>query len=119
MRKLDLGTPSEELVDGYLSEIAKAYGVPFTSTFFKNQPEVLLSVISAIISHSNFQKKDAEEEGTEEGRAEKTDGNTVTPSEKTTKEDGGAGSEPKLPSPPALVDEFELLSQRFAALKKR
>lgn len=30
MRKLDLGTPSEELVNGYLSEIAKAYGVKWS-----------------------------------------------------------------------------------------
>lgn len=30
MRKLDLGTPSEQLVNGYLSEIAKAYGVKWS-----------------------------------------------------------------------------------------
>ncbi|KAF6754308.1 regulator of Vps4 activity in the MVB pathway-domain-containing protein [Ephemerocybe angulata] len=30
MRKLDLGTPSEALVNGYLAEIARAYGVPWS-----------------------------------------------------------------------------------------
>ncbi|TFK26714.1 DUF292-domain-containing protein [Coprinopsis marcescibilis] len=109
MSKLDLATPSAALVDAYIGEIAKAYGVPW-------KPEAQES-----------QDDDSAEGGVKE-KAEEGSEKPDHPADDTTETKASKG--PTLPSvpssqaktsppPPSEEDEFELLSKRFADLKKR
>ena len=99
VRKLVAETPSAELVDAYLTEIAKAYNVKYVSEF------------------STPAAKSEDDEDTGDGGEKASKGQTDTDEKKR---DTTAGSKPtpaKAPSPPK--DEFEALQERFAALKKR
>lgn len=99
VRKLVVETPSAELVDAYLTEIAKAYNVKYISEF--NTPPA----------------KAEDDENASDG-GEKASKDQTDMDEK--KADTAVGSKPspaKAPSPPK--DEFEALQERFAALKKR
>ncbi|KAF5323464.1 hypothetical protein D9611_005507 [Ephemerocybe angulata] len=110
MRKLDLGTPSEALVNGYLAEIARAYGVPWSPP-------------------GESEAKDEDADNTDPAAAEGPDLEKATEAKGSPTSDGaktGTASTPQsapAPSPPPAKqtpkDEFEALSERFAALKKR
>jgi len=114
-KKLVVFTPAPELVDAYLAEIAKGYGVKWTPPTRGDGDD------------------DGGDGGVEESTAEKT---PAAPSpmsaEKISAEARSAGVRtPKLPDlppteeddgspgPPAPADEFEALAKRFEALKKR
>jgi len=111
MKKLVLSTPSPELVDAYLFEIAKGYGVNWTPP--KKEGDV--------------EPKETERE--EKGIDEKKDKEEVLGSVKAKVE--ADVKVPKLPDIPPTedpepkgkeekpMDEFEALAKRFEALKKR
>lgn len=100
VRKLVVETPSAELVDAYLTEIAKAYNVKYVSEF------------------STSEAKSEDDEDTSDG-GEKASKNQADSDEKKGDTAKGGKKPPpaKAPSPPK--DEFEALHERFAALKKR
>ena len=57
VRKLDMSTPSPELVDAYLTEIAKAYNVEWTATSISGQengPEGEIKVSLVVHSQHSF-----------------------------------------------------------------
>ncbi|KAF9011051.1 regulator of Vps4 activity in the MVB pathway-domain-containing protein [Cyathus striatus] len=117
-RKLVVATPSKELVDAYLNEIAKSYGVPWSAT-----------PVSTDV---------AEDGGVTDSAV---DVNPTSPTSNDASKEPSSESTPKLPSPPANAkeqvtyvkntsssrpsqspppeDEFEALARRFADLKKR
>ncbi|KAJ7597376.1 DUF292-domain-containing protein [Mycena floridula] len=108
-RKLDLSssTPSPELVDGYMSEIAKGYGVAWSpraneEASKEDVPEVDVKESPETFSATSEQlpvtKASEEEDGTKAGAA------ITSPTQDNADVD---------------VDSFEALSKRFAALKKR
>ncbi|KIK70474.1 hypothetical protein GYMLUDRAFT_209650 [Collybiopsis luxurians FD-317 M1] len=116
VRKLSAATPSPELVNAYLAEITKAYGVPWTSTDGGDGPEgdVKVSAAKSDIPLPDFKAEAASTlltpklpdiPSTEEAN-EKVD---------STKE--GSKSPVTKPAPPE--DDFDVLAKRFAALKKR
>jgi len=125
MSKLVTGTPSEQLVNAYLEEIAKAYEVDWTS-------EALLDNINA---------PDYDGDGLDGGglKAPKADGQLeptlpadpaikiVSPSSKAAGKPSVPPSlpptedekAPTKPVPPEDDDDVDALQRRFAALKKR
>jgi vacuolar protein sorting-associated protein IST1 len=125
VRKLDMSTPSSELVDGYLTEIAKAYSVEWAPITKSAQdgagPEggVKDTEKSVIQTHEN--------EVTNEPAAESTnsppiEGNSrdpkdgTSPSQRTSLK--GSAAPPYTPEP-VDEDDFEALARRFNELKKR
>ncbi|KAF9531823.1 regulator of Vps4 activity in the MVB pathway-domain-containing protein [Crepidotus variabilis] len=108
MTKLTTTTPSAELVDAYLTEIAKAYGVPWSASGPIEIPEAVTD------------EKKADDSGSVEGQKDnedvkaKTEISPSNPDLPTLSQDT---KKPTSPDPPE--DEFDLLSKRFAALKKR
>ncbi|KJA28624.1 hypothetical protein HYPSUDRAFT_34079 [Hypholoma sublateritium FD-334 SS-4] len=114
--KLSVDTPPPALVDGYLKEIAKAYGVPFSIP-----GEEIVEVADedqAVIDHNKDVKQSEDSDD-----VKRTEKSTEVPNAKSTstipseplKTD--AKNIPASSSPPE--DEFDLLSKRFAQLKKR
>jgi len=115
MKKLVLSTPSSELVDGYLFEIAKGYGINWSP------PRPLVKEDGGDAESKEAEKEAKVWEGNEKeevlsnvkARVEADvkvpklpDMPPVEGGEATTKEEG-------------VVDEFEALARRFEALKKR
>ncbi|KAH9837323.1 DUF292-domain-containing protein [Rhodofomes roseus] len=114
-KKLVVFTPAPELVDAYLAEIAKGYGVKWTAP-----------------SSTSDSDDTGGEGGVKESSMEKTPAaQSPMSAEKISAEARSAGVRtPKLPElpptedddepkAPAPVDEFEALAKRFEALKKR
>ncbi|KAJ6601409.1 regulator of Vps4 activity in the MVB pathway-domain-containing protein [Mycena vulgaris] len=133
VRKLGNATPSTELVDAYLSEIAKAYGVDWTPL-----PAYQESGSSVAAPDGDSQQASAVVGGEEKEPISNSDEPTGTlklpaippveggGKEKKPTEDGkpksGSNALKKAsPSPPDAPeeDEFDALAKRFAALKKR
>ncbi|KAJ7610924.1 DUF292-domain-containing protein [Roridomyces roridus] len=108
-RKLGHNTPSPELVDAYLTEIAKGYGVdwaPKLPAYAEAQEETGAAV----------QASGEEEEGKESTTAiSESLSTTVAPAEKATEDIKKAPPY----EPEEEEDEFTSLTKRFAALKKR
>ena len=108
VKKLVIATPSSELVDAYLTEIARAYGVPWRAPGQEIDGDAeggtkacffLLDQVSTLM--------DLQVQGESEGK------------ESTETCEGGAASSSS-PAPPAVEeDPFEALSKRFDALKRR
>jgi vacuolar protein sorting-associated protein IST1 len=90
VKKLIVETPSPELVDAYLTEISKAYGVKYTSS------------TSIPLNQGNGNGGD--------GDVKEGDPQADTTEEKVPK---------TAPAPPPPKDDFDLLQERFAALKNR
>jgi len=113
MGKLTVATPAPDLVDAYLREIAKAYGVPWTtpdepravSPEEEGEPKVTTDKDTTPPSKSSETKAENDQSNSQQAAS-------VTP------EPSKVGDTKKSQSPPA-EDEFELLSKRFAELKKR
>ncbi|KIM70086.1 hypothetical protein SCLCIDRAFT_1207383 [Scleroderma citrinum Foug A] len=118
MKKLSVGAPSPELVEAYLTEIAKGYGVKWTPRTFTAETEVPESGPS----------KDATPEAPSRGPSEPLPAYS---------EQGGKPGAPKLPDIPPTEgenekrtqsipsipkdgpeDDFDVLTRRFHALKK-
>ncbi|PPQ90948.1 hypothetical protein CVT25_008259 [Psilocybe cyanescens] len=114
MSKLNNATPAPALVDAYIREITKAYGVPWSSLDDLNPASV-----------EEEDLKDGEkEDSTPSDPSEKKNEEAKTKDQATTSvipEPSKAADAKKhsaSPAPP-VEDEFELLSKRFAELKKR
>ncbi|KAI3622582.1 hypothetical protein WG66_015912 [Moniliophthora roreri] len=125
VRKLEVLTPSPELVDAYMAEIAKAYGVDYTPGMPKSQ------------ASENDGKGEPEgdvKEPAESGQT--TESITINlpeskeasagpklpdipPTEDEPKEAKSGIKAAKSPPPPPPEDDFDALTKRFAALKKR
>jgi len=128
-RKLTVATPSAELVDAYLTEIAKAYSVNW-------------SVVQLHPADSD----DTPDGGATESTEEKAGSSDTIPKASTASSSAGGRRTPKLPDIPPTEDEveakgkpaakaksptpppvykappeddFEALTRRFEALKKR
>ncbi|EAU92278.2 hypothetical protein CC1G_00497 [Coprinopsis cinerea okayama7 len=121
VKKLVIATPSSQLVDAYLTEIAKAYGVSWRppgqeddheggddggvkvgDSYIENALCPLMSIVAQV-------EKDIKEE-------------TDTPETDTAslKLPSVSNSRPKSqPAPSQEEDEYDALAKRFAALKKR
>jgi len=128
-RKLTIATPSAELVDAYLTEIAKAYGVKWSP-----------------VPTSTVDNHDGPDGETKESAEEKVNSPESFPKANTSDTAGPSTGAPKLPdipptedaeakgkpaattkssTPPPVYnkappeDDFEALTRRFEALKKR
>ncbi|KZT72956.1 DUF292-domain-containing protein [Daedalea quercina L-15889] len=129
-KKLVVFTPASELVDAYLSEIAKGYGVkwapPTTGdsddaggeggakvSLSKSNPESTTEKTPATPSPMSAEKISAEARSAGVRTPKLPD---LPPTEEG---DGSSGAGPKAPEAPPPVDEFEALAKRFEALKKR
>ncbi|KAJ7897308.1 regulator of Vps4 activity in the MVB pathway-domain-containing protein [Mycena olivaceomarginata] len=128
MRKLGNATPSTELVDAYLHEIAKAYGVAWapplpaysadaagdpadTSAVGEDEKELVST--SNPDEPANTLKLPAIPPVEGEGKEKK-------PTEDNKPKSGSTAPKKGSPSPPdEPEDEFDALAKRFAALKKR
>ncbi|TRM61524.1 regulator of Vps4 activity in the MVB pathway-domain-containing protein [Schizophyllum amplum] len=120
VRKLELLTPNAELVDGYLHEIAKAYAVQWAPPVRESATDdddddggigVEVSDDEADLDLPDALRAAKAKEATEKAKEhkEKEEQKAKAAAEKaTTKEDK-----------PPPEDDFEALSRRFAALKKR
>lgn len=116
LSKLALYTPPQELVDAYLGEIAKSYGVPYESAH----------PIEAMGDEAKNGDDDGPGEGQEKEEAKvleivsAEDGKKVDIAQG--KKDEGATVLPELPSttpeaPPKKVNEDDELAKRFERLK--
>ncbi|PPQ64250.1 hypothetical protein CVT24_008653 [Panaeolus cyanescens] len=101
--KMTVGTPSPELVDAYLKEIAKAYGVPWSPP----GEEVENAEVESTEPQQDDQPKDNEKTA-DKANPQKSSSNTPEPTKPVV--------ETKKPSP---EDDFDILARRFADLKKR
>lgn len=110
MSKLITAAPPLELVDAYLTEIAKAYGVPWSAGSKAESQEKVQKI--DIVSTSYLRYHQISEECTNpEGSCDETppmESANVDASDKP-----GNVMKALLPQ-----DEFESLAERFAALKK-
>jgi len=129
IRKLGIATPSVELVDAYLLEIAKGYGVEWTPPRDINHEVSPESGASASDRDSEKQpahtdKTDAEKE-TEAGSVAKPSNKASTQGNSQDIKDGipkpsQVPIKKTSPVPPEPAeDDFDALAKRFAALKKR
>ncbi|KAG6810915.1 hypothetical protein H0H92_009845 [Tricholoma furcatifolium] len=125
-RKLDIATPSLELVDAYLHEIAKGYSVdwsPPTKRVEDHAPEVGTKVQDLHESTTGDQKetKEGDKEDISKSSAEDTsksarDDPAKPPPYSSSKPSAAAG--PSSPESESPKDELDALMKRFAALKK-
>ncbi|KAF8665282.1 hypothetical protein AX16_000303 [Volvariella volvacea WC 439] len=147
IRKLSTETPSPELVNAYISEIAKAYGVPWntptpvdvgqeqklTNEDTRLSPPVLGIIYSWV---SAFQKSDVDVAPKDDEKSklsssesgpklpdlpptEESKPTSPAPPPSTTNGAGTAPSSTVKESTPKEEDNFDALAKRFAALKKR
>ncbi|KAI1794029.1 regulator of Vps4 activity in the MVB pathway-domain-containing protein [Ganoderma leucocontextum] len=143
-RKLDVSTPSDALVDGYLSEIAKGYGVPWSPP----KPAAAADDANDDNAEGGVKAVREKEKVLDEGpasprlldaaaiSAEARSAGVRTPKlpeipaeeeaprrneEKSEKEEkaGSLNTTPADPPTKKNEDEFEALAKRFEALKKR
>ncbi|KAJ7116792.1 regulator of Vps4 activity in the MVB pathway-domain-containing protein [Mycena crocata] len=130
VRKLGNATPSADLVDAYLNEIAKAYGVAWAPppAYAENADEDEVdggSKASAVGEEENEPTSNADDPAAilklpaippAEG-----EGKEKKPTEDSKPKSGSTSVKKSSPSPPdaAPEDEFDALAKRFAALKKR
>ncbi|KIM47609.1 hypothetical protein M413DRAFT_439278 [Hebeloma cylindrosporum] len=112
MNKISNGTPAPALVDAYIKEIAKAYGVPWAGSGELGDPESNGEGSKEIDRDMASSSPPTEKDSAIDEKGQRTSSATPEPSK--------LGESKKKPStPPAPEDEFEILSKRFAELKKR
>jgi vacuolar protein sorting-associated protein IST1 len=116
LSKLALYTPPQELVDAYLGEIAKSYGVPYESAH----------PIEAMDDEGKKGDDDGPGEGQEKEEAKVLEIVSAEDGKKSdnaqAKKDEGVAALPELPSttpeaPPKKVNEDDELAKRFERLK--
>ncbi|KAJ7922832.1 regulator of Vps4 activity in the MVB pathway-domain-containing protein [Mycena leptocephala] len=129
VRKLVNATPSTELVDAYLTEIAKAYGVEWSPLpAYSADDETDEAADGGVREPSAV--GDEEKEPTLTSNSDDpaatlklptippVEGKEKKPTEDNSKPKSGSPAMKKSP-PEAPEDEFDALAKRFAALKKR
>ncbi|KAF8899164.1 DUF292-domain-containing protein [Infundibulicybe gibba] len=124
VRKLSVATPPRELVDAYLVEIAKAYRVDWSPAIPRTEGEnsqgepqdipTKSEEVPVPVIQPGKSSESVETSGTKPN-VPPTEDETSNPVSKVmgTSAKGGASPEPK------DEDDFEALTKRFAALKKR
>ncbi|KAI0050630.1 DUF292-domain-containing protein [Auriscalpium vulgare] len=127
MKKLSVEMPSAELVDAYLTEIAKGYGVRWTSpsmpapgpsggedsTGGGDVKEALSEIPSGDVADASSAA------GPQSGGQKTPKLPDLPPTEdEDGKQQAGGPTQPSGPPPPP-EDEFTILAKRFEALKKR
>ncbi|KAF7302637.1 hypothetical protein HMN09_00898200 [Mycena chlorophos] len=112
LRKLVNDMPSEALVDAYLYEIAKGYGVDWTP----QSPEYAEKEDENKASAVDGEPKEEESTVASSDKSKSDVGSKVLP-EKAGKDETAKIEVKK--SPPTEEDEFDALAKRFAALKKK
>ncbi|GLB35758.1 putative regulator of Vps4 activity in the MVB pathway [Lyophyllum shimeji] len=126
MRKIDIATPSPELVDAYLYEIAKGYSIEWTPPNHKDSDS---AEGGAKDSGSDADRKPADSltGNTSELRPQASgtppiDGDLQESKDLPAKPPPYTSAKPSKSSsasPEPAEDEFDVLAKRFAALKKR
>jgi len=129
VKKLDMSTPPPELVDAYLTEIAKAYNVEWVATRKSGQDNGPEGEIKAPVTNPEHSSNQSHEKAFDDHEPPPRPMNS--PSTEGIQPDAKSGSSPSqttslkgsmvLPSAPEPVneDDFDALTRRFAALKKR
>ncbi|KAF5384963.1 hypothetical protein D9615_001169 [Tricholomella constricta] len=131
MRKLDISTPSLELVDAYLHEIAKGYSVDWSpptndqddspeggvkdSGFDSERQPVVIDQADTQKGNRSDSNPKVSDTPPMEGDSPKSKDTQAKPPPYTSAK--GAKASSSSPEPPE--DDFDALSKRFAALKKR
>ncbi|KAI6048035.1 DUF292-domain-containing protein [Pisolithus marmoratus] len=118
MKKLAVGTPPPMLVEAYLTEIAKGYCVNWSSPTAKAEGSDLgVSSKDSAPTAPAGQQSDQLPAYSEEG----SNGEASRPGVPPTEEDLNEKCTPSIPGIPkdGLEDDFEALTRRFQALKKR
>lgn len=119
VRKLSVATPSTDLVNAYLAEIAKAYGVAWSSPTLPGGDDAGGGEKGPAIDASTTEVPSKSESGSGLSLPEiPTDEKpwTVKP---PTSDARTANDSTSPPAAGKVKDEFEALADRFAALKKR
>ncbi|KAF4612004.1 hypothetical protein D9613_004146 [Agrocybe pediades] len=111
--KLTAATPSPALVDAYLREIAKAYGVPWST------PDELTPAIPEDRVESSADRVTETASATKSDEKDDKDKQKEKSKDEPPSTTGKAGDTKKTSSPPPVEDEFDLLAKRFAELKRR
>ncbi|KAJ6523592.1 regulator of Vps4 activity in the MVB pathway-domain-containing protein [Mycena capillaripes] len=130
VRKLVNATPSAELVDAYLNEIAKAYGVEWAPLpAYSADATDEAADESVKISAVGEEEKEPTTSNSDDPAATlklpaippvEGEGKEKKPTEDSKPKSGSTSLKKSSPSPPeAPEDEFDALAKRFAALKKR
>ncbi|KAH8099721.1 DUF292-domain-containing protein [Cristinia sonorae] len=118
--KLVVETPPNELVDAYLREIAKGYGVPWT----EREPESKGSDSGGDgdggVKNSEKTPHPPVDAATISAEARSAGVRTPKLPEVPPTESEDKSSAPEKPAPPpGTLDDFDMLAARFAALKKK
>ncbi|KAJ7687417.1 regulator of Vps4 activity in the MVB pathway-domain-containing protein [Mycena rosella] len=131
VRKLGNATPSSDLVDAYLSEIAKAYGVEWAPPPAYVESTASDEAPDGTSEASAVGGEEKEPTSNSDGPAAtlklptippaESDGKEKKPTEESKPKSGLNPPKKTSPSPPDAPeeDEFDVLAKRFAALKKR
>lgn len=117
MNKLVTTTPSSVLVNAYLTEIAKAYGASWSAGSETETQESKEKVrenehLNYIFSFLGYRQMS-------ENNAEPQESCAATVPTESGDVDTSNKSDNVIKASPQLVNEFEALAERFAALKKR
>lgn len=117
MKKSVVETPSPTLVEAYLTEIAKGYGVNWSSPAAKAEASEGVSSQDSVPTAPAGEQSDQLPAYSEDG----SNGKAPSPDVPPTKEDLNEKCTPSIPGIPkdGPEDDFEALTQRFQALKKR
>lgn len=132
VKKLSVETPSPQLVDGYLTEISKAYGVKWSSStthvVFKDEADKPVCVTSSVIDlltdllqnqiHTPEQTSESLPSYSEEGPiiAKLPD---LPPTEEEEEKDTRKPNTTTTSAKENPEEDFESLTRRFQELKKR
>ncbi|KAI0304632.1 regulator of Vps4 activity in the MVB pathway-domain-containing protein [Russula brevipes] len=125
LKKLVNDMPSTDLVEGYLSEIARGYGVRWNSDpkqvgddqrsdprvvvrrlCLGSAPHVARDIVTPLSDNEKFMSGGGE-------------GTPRLPDIPPTEDDDGKGGDEGIVSKPSPEDDFAMLAKRFEALKKR
>jgi len=117
MKKLTINTPSADLVEGYLTEIARGFGLQWNSdprpvsdgqhTDVQTLVDVTPEAVKDIITPLNA------------GKLAPGEGTPKLPDIPPTEDDSGKGGNEGVVPKPSPEDDFAMLAKRFEALKKR
>ncbi|KAJ7204465.1 regulator of Vps4 activity in the MVB pathway-domain-containing protein, partial [Mycena pura] len=123
VRKLVNDTPTADLVDGYLHEIAKGYGVEWAPPLpaYAETPED--EQLSAVANSKDGKEASSNSDDLATLKLPPAEGEDLVKKlgEDTKPTSSSASLKKASPSPPPTPeeDDFDLLAKRFAALKKR
>jgi vacuolar protein sorting-associated protein IST1 len=132
MKKISVNMPSDDLVEGYLTEIARGYGVQWNSNSKQvsegQSSEVQGLVVSGLDGRGGTFVADSYQDAGQQGssgdiiyQASKINGRETPrlPDIPPTEDEDGKGGNEGGSSKSSPEDDFAMLAKRFEALKKR